>query len=155
MALYTYKAISADGRRLLGRIDALNLVDLEMRLKRMELDLISGERNDVLRLVGGQLKLARREVILDQAVLGTPNLAIFLSAAQLEHPCHGLMVGDKGCPSKFLWRAWSMGSPIGLASIDFTEFKHSWRVLVLSIVGVAISINAALLYGFGYLLIVV
>ena len=32
MALYTYKAISADGRRLLGRIDALNLVDLEMRL---------------------------------------------------------------------------------------------------------------------------
>ena len=43
MALYTYKAISADGRRLLGRIDALNLVDLEMRLKRMELDLISGE----------------------------------------------------------------------------------------------------------------
>ena len=46
-----------------------------------------------------------------------------------------------------------MGSPIGLASIDFTEFKHSWRVLVLSIVGVAISINAALLYGFGTLVI--
>jgi len=43
-----------------------------------DLDLISGERNDVLRLVDGQLKLARREVILDQAVLGTPNLAIFL-----------------------------------------------------------------------------
>jgi hypothetical protein len=32
----------------------------------------------VLRLVDGQLKLIRREVILDQAVLGTPNLAIFL-----------------------------------------------------------------------------
>jgi hypothetical protein len=46
-----------------------------------------------------------------------------------------------------------MGSPIGLASIDFTEFKQSWRVLVLSIVGVAISINAALLYGFGTLVI--
>jgi 3-phenylpropionate/cinnamic acid dioxygenase small subunit len=43
-----------------------------------DLDLISGERNDVLRLVDGQLKLIRREVILDQAVLGTPNLAIFL-----------------------------------------------------------------------------
>ena len=28
---------------LLGRIDALNLVDLEMRLRRMELDLVSGE----------------------------------------------------------------------------------------------------------------
>jgi 3-phenylpropionate/cinnamic acid dioxygenase small subunit len=43
-----------------------------------ELDLISGERFDVLRRVGGVLKLARREIVLDQAVLGTPNLAIFL-----------------------------------------------------------------------------
>lgn len=43
MPLYTYKAVSPEGRMLLGRIDALNLVDLEMRLRRMELDLISGE----------------------------------------------------------------------------------------------------------------
>ena len=43
MALYTYTAISAEGRRIIGRIDALNLVDLEMRLKRMELDLVTGE----------------------------------------------------------------------------------------------------------------
>ncbi|MRV70527.1 3-phenylpropionate/cinnamic acid dioxygenase subunit beta [Duganella sp. FT92W] len=42
-------------------------------------DLISGERHDVVRLGGdGQFKLARREIILDQSVLGTPNLAIFL-----------------------------------------------------------------------------
>jgi type IV pilus assembly protein PilC len=41
--LYTYKAVSPEGRMLLGRIDALNLVDLEMRLRRMELDLVSGE----------------------------------------------------------------------------------------------------------------
>jgi 3-phenylpropionate/cinnamic acid dioxygenase small subunit len=42
-------------------------------------DLISGERHDVLRLGDdGQFKLARREIILDQSVLGTPNLAIFL-----------------------------------------------------------------------------
>ena len=43
MPLYTYKAVSPEGRMLLGRIDALNLVDLEMRLRRMELDLVSGE----------------------------------------------------------------------------------------------------------------
>jgi len=43
MALYTYKAIAPDGRTVLGRIDALNLVDLEMRLRRMELDLVTGE----------------------------------------------------------------------------------------------------------------
>ncbi|MEY2893472.1 MAG: hypothetical protein RJA98_3380 [Pseudomonadota bacterium] len=44
-----------------------------------EYDLISAERHDVLRQVGGGgFKLARREILLDQAVLGTPNLAIFL-----------------------------------------------------------------------------
>ena len=62
MALYTYKAISADGRRLLGRIDALNLVDLEMRLKRMELDLISGEPVSNRTLFGGS-GVPRRELI--------------------------------------------------------------------------------------------
>lgn len=43
-----------------------------------EYDLISAERRDVLRQDGPSFKLARREIILDQAVLGTPNLAIFL-----------------------------------------------------------------------------
>lgn len=43
-----------------------------------EFDLISAERRDVLRVVGDSFKLARREILLDQAVLGTPNLAIFL-----------------------------------------------------------------------------
>jgi len=41
--LYTYKAVSPDGRMVFGRIDAINLIDLEMRLRRMELDLVSGE----------------------------------------------------------------------------------------------------------------
>lgn len=43
-----------------------------------EFDLISAERRDVLRVAGESFKLARREILLDQAVLGTPNLAIFL-----------------------------------------------------------------------------
>lgn len=43
-----------------------------------EYDLISAERRDLLRQDGASFKLARREIILDQAVLGTPNLAIFL-----------------------------------------------------------------------------
>ncbi|MBL8395674.1 MAG: type II secretion system F family protein [Candidatus Accumulibacter sp.] len=43
MPLYTYKAVSPDGRMVFGRIDAINLIDLEMRLRRMELDLVSGE----------------------------------------------------------------------------------------------------------------
>ncbi|MCL2635577.1 MAG: type II secretion system F family protein [Betaproteobacteria bacterium] len=40
--LFDYKAVSADGRMTTGRLDAINLIDLEMRLKRMELDLVTG-----------------------------------------------------------------------------------------------------------------
>lgn len=61
MSLFNYKAVSADGRMVFGRIDALNQVDLEMRLKRMELDLVTGEPVRNLRLVGG--KVPRRELI--------------------------------------------------------------------------------------------
>jgi 3-phenylpropionate/cinnamic acid dioxygenase small subunit len=55
-----------------------NLLVTRSRFNFDELDLISGERRDVLRLVDDRFKLARREILLDQAVLGTPNLAIFL-----------------------------------------------------------------------------
>lgn len=40
--LFDYKAVSAEGRMIYGRLDAINLVDLEMRLKRMNLDLVTG-----------------------------------------------------------------------------------------------------------------
>ncbi|AWI74244.1 aromatic-ring-hydroxylating dioxygenase subunit beta [Parazoarcus communis] len=55
-----------------------NLLMTRSRFDSPDMDLISGERHDVLRADGSSFKLARREVILDQAVLGTPNLAIFL-----------------------------------------------------------------------------
>jgi len=42
MALFTYKAINPRGKAILGQIEALNVIDLEMRLKRMGLDLVSG-----------------------------------------------------------------------------------------------------------------
>ena len=42
MGMYTYKAMNADGRTVTGRLDAINAVDLEMRLKRMDLDFING-----------------------------------------------------------------------------------------------------------------
>lgn len=41
-------------------------------------DLLSGERQDTLRLEAGRLRIARRRVVLDQATLGTKNLAVFL-----------------------------------------------------------------------------
>ncbi len=42
MALFTYKAVDTRGKTMLGQIDAINIVDLEMRLKRMGLDLVRG-----------------------------------------------------------------------------------------------------------------
>lgn len=43
-----------------------------------EPDLVSAERTDVLRRVNGGLRLARREVLVDESVLRTQNLAIFI-----------------------------------------------------------------------------
>jgi type IV pilus assembly protein PilC len=42
MPIFDYRAIDADGHAVTGRLDAANLADLEMRLKRMELDLVDG-----------------------------------------------------------------------------------------------------------------
>ena len=43
MALYAYKAMNPAGRTVMGRLDAINPIDLEMRLKRMGLDFINGD----------------------------------------------------------------------------------------------------------------
>jgi len=42
MALFSYKAIDTRGKTMLGQIEAVNVVDLEQRLKRMGLDLVRG-----------------------------------------------------------------------------------------------------------------
>jgi len=62
MALYTYKAIDARGKSVLGRVEAVNLFDLEQRLARMELDLVSGAPSRATtRLLGG--RIARQDLI--------------------------------------------------------------------------------------------
>jgi type IV pilus assembly protein PilC len=62
MPLFNYRAIDADGRAVTGHIDAANLADLEMRLKRMELDLVDGAPVRVGGLFGAR-KIPRRELI--------------------------------------------------------------------------------------------
>ena len=41
-------------------------------------DLFSAERKDVLRRINGNWKLARRDILLDQTVLGAQDLSVFL-----------------------------------------------------------------------------
>lgn len=55
-----------------------NVLVWRSRWDRPEHDLLSGERRDVLRLVAGEWRLARRLVVLDSTTLPTLNLAFFL-----------------------------------------------------------------------------
>jgi phthalate 3,4-dioxygenase beta subunit len=55
-----------------------NLLLFRSRGDVREHDLLSGRRNDTLRRTPEGLRLARREVVLDESVLRTQNLAVFL-----------------------------------------------------------------------------
>jgi type IV pilus assembly protein PilC len=63
LPLFTYKAIDARGKSVLGRVEAVNLFDLEQRLARMELDLVHGAPSSTRsRLIGGG-KVTRQDLI--------------------------------------------------------------------------------------------
>ena len=79
MPLYSYKAVDARGKSVVGRVEAVNLFDLEQRLSRMDLDLVSGAPSrEKTRLLGGGV--ARADLInfcfhLEQlAAAGVPVL---------------------------------------------------------------------------------
>jgi type IV pilus assembly protein PilC len=56
MALYTYKAIDPRGKAVIGRVEAVNVFDLEQRLARMELDLVTGAPSAyATRFLGGRV----------------------------------------------------------------------------------------------------
>ena len=61
MAIFAYKAMNSAGQIMRGELDALNVVDLEMRLKRMDLDLITGKPSEnPLRQTRGRLPVRER-----------------------------------------------------------------------------------------------
>jgi type IV pilus assembly protein PilC len=73
MPLFTYKAVDARGGKILGRVEAVNVFDLEQRLARMGLDLVvGGLSGQGTRFLGGG-RIARQDLInfcfhLDQLV---------------------------------------------------------------------------------------
>jgi type IV pilus assembly protein PilC len=63
MPLYTYKAVDAQGKNVLGRVEAVNVFDLEQRLSRMGLDLVVGAQStQKTRFIGGG-RVARQDLI--------------------------------------------------------------------------------------------
>jgi 3-phenylpropionate/cinnamic acid dioxygenase small subunit len=63
-----------DGREI--EVDC-NFFVYRTRMEKDE-DIFVGTRKDVLRRAGGGMKIARRTIILDQAVLSAKNISIFL-----------------------------------------------------------------------------
>lgn len=62
-----------------GELDVRSyLLVLRSRFDSPQFEIICAERRDVLRRTDDGLKLARREIIVDQSTLGTVNLALFL-----------------------------------------------------------------------------
>jgi type IV pilus assembly protein PilC len=62
MASFAYRAIDAEGRIQSGNIDAVNAIDLELRLKRMSLDLITFDAVKKSVLFAGA-RVTRKELI--------------------------------------------------------------------------------------------
>ena len=62
MPLFAYRAVDAQGKNVTGRVEAVNLFDLEQRLSRMGLDLIAGAPSTQKPRLGGG-RIARRDLI--------------------------------------------------------------------------------------------
>ncbi|MGD9953239.1 MAG: type II secretion system F family protein [Burkholderiales bacterium] len=63
MPLYTYKAVDAQGKNVIGRTEAVNPFDLEQRLLRMGLDLVYGApSSQTAKLIGGA-RIQRQDLI--------------------------------------------------------------------------------------------
>ena len=64
MATFNYRAIDQAGRHAQGQMDALNEVDLEIRLERMGLDLITFKSTEKSKKVFSQSKVNNRDLVM-------------------------------------------------------------------------------------------
>lgn len=63
MAMYSYLSMDVKGKTIRGSMDAANLPDLELRLKRMELDLIDCNLSAPRTFSFGKKKITRKDLI--------------------------------------------------------------------------------------------
>jgi type IV pilus assembly protein PilC len=63
MPLYKYKAIDQSGKFIQGSLDAGNIADLELRLEKMNLDLITFKQKEPGADIFGRNKITRRDLI--------------------------------------------------------------------------------------------
>jgi len=63
MPLFQYKAIDAAGKILSGSLDAGNVADLELRLEKMDMDLVTFKQKELGSDIFGRNKIGRRDLI--------------------------------------------------------------------------------------------
>jgi type IV pilus assembly protein PilC len=63
MPLYKYKAIDSSGKIITGNLDAGNGNDLELRLEKMEMDLVTFKQKEIGLDLFGRNKIGRRDLI--------------------------------------------------------------------------------------------
>ncbi len=63
MTMYSYSAIAGDGKKQKGSMDAANVSELELRLKRMDLDLIDFKEQAAKSISLGRVKVSRKDLI--------------------------------------------------------------------------------------------
>ena len=63
MPLFQYKAIDAGGKILSGSLDAGNVADLELRLEKMDMDLVTFKQKELGHDMFGRNKINRRDLI--------------------------------------------------------------------------------------------
>ena len=63
MPLYQYKAIDAGGKFISGSLDAGNINDLELRLEKMDMDLVTYKQKEHATDLFGRNKIGRRDLI--------------------------------------------------------------------------------------------
>ena len=63
MPLYQYKAIDASGKFISGSLDAGNVNDLELRLEKMDMDLVTYKQKEHGADLFGRNKIGRRDLI--------------------------------------------------------------------------------------------
>lgn len=63
MPLFKYKAVDSAGKFIQGSLDAGNIADLELRLEKMNLDLVTGKQKEPGADIFGRNKITRRDLI--------------------------------------------------------------------------------------------
>ena len=131
MPLYQYKAIDVSGKFISGSLDAGNVNDLELRLEKMEMDLVTFKQKEHGSDLFGRNKIGRRDLIistlLEFALLGAlSGLVAAISASAIGY---SLASAIFNLPWSFNPAMWVVAIAGGAAGVGLAGILASWRLI--------------------------